>query len=242
MNNSIPTYLVHLTASCLMSRDGPHPNRKMTVPVTGILFGHGNRRCVIGAATKRFITDGLALSAVFGVGDVSGSGRKALNHPFSVELASVGMFRSYECAEQRWALLGDQIHKNELPGRYDGNEFVPASPIPLPPSAAFTKPCIPVNANSEFAVFGVRKTGAAMETVVVPTQFVQAYHQGVVVSLVDADIHHVEFGGAPILDHNNRLIAMGLFVGKLTSGSLALVGLSIPELVSRAGIMIESLF
>jgi len=242
MNTSIPNYVVHMAASCLISHDGPHPNRKMTLPTTGILFASGKRRCVVGAAAKRFATDGLAITAVSGINHKDGSERKDLTHSFSVELASVDMVRTYEYEEQKWALLGVQIHEGEQPGRAgtDGC-FVPAKPTPLPAASVFTPPMQSLATGTKLRVAGIRAKGSVAETVVVSAVLAKTYRQGVVVVLPKSGIDGVEFGGAPIFSGNNHLVAIGLFVGRLKSGDAALVGLSPQELVSCAGHMIDGI-
>lgn len=242
MNTSIPNYVVHMTASCYISQNGPYPNRKRTLPITGTLFAIGKRRCVVGTSVKRFATDGLAITDVSGIGRVADSRRKCLDYPFSVKLASVNMDREFKCAEQGWSLLGVQVLDFDQPGRIgtEGN-FVPAQPASLPTASVFTPPILPLATGTELLVAGIRAKGAGTETVVVSAMLANTYRQGVVVVLPKSDIDGVEFGGAPILAGGNRLVAIGLFVGRLESGELALVGLSPQELVSRAGHLIENI-
>jgi hypothetical protein len=105
MSADIPNYIVHLTASCLKSYNGAHPNQRVSFPVTGILFERDRRRCVVSATVKRFDTDAISVTGITGMDGTFSTYRKKLSYLFSVPLAPVSMARSYECEEQGCGLL-----------------------------------------------------------------------------------------------------------------------------------------
>ncbi len=240
MSADIPDYIVHLTASCLKSNHGVHPNQRVSFPLTGILFECDGRRCVVPAAAKRFDTDALSITGIFGVERIFSTYREKLSNTYSISLAPISMARSSECEEQGWGLLAAQVFKNEYPGRQDGeNGIVRATPIRHPTFSVSKGQCPSSYSVGAYHVVGVTTDSKIPTAVVVPATLSCVDQQGNGVYVLDADSERIEFGGAPILGAGGQLIAMGLFSGTTTSGAKALVGISLHELASTFGWIIQ---
>ena len=240
MNNLIPEYIVHMSASRCDGERSTKTGHRLPIPVTGILFSKDNCSVIIGAAAKQYEPDGIRIDTIMGIGSARAQYRNMLSKSIPHNLASTSMNQSYEHQSQGWALLAAQIHDDERPGRMEpGIGFVAASPIGLPSPTAFGIADAKIRDDTAFCVFGIRSAGTGTETVVVPAKLARTNTTGTVFVLPSGKLDGVEFGGAPILNTTGRLVAMSLFSGTHTSGSSAVVAIPIRQLIDKYGRIIE---